>query len=395
MVGFHKPFVDSHADSTTFRPWHPMSLVHLHQLIKSFRGQLVLDQFDLEVESGSYLVLLGPSGCGKTTTLRMIAGLERPDSGQVNINGENVTSVPPRKRDVSMVFQNDGLYPHLTVEQTLRLALRGRCKASEVDSRFSEAVDLTGVSKLLDRLPGQMSGGELRRAAIATAIAKKTVIRLFDEPMSALDVGLREQMQRDLVRWHHEVPGATIHVTHDGNEAMRSADRIAVMGGGRILQVGDPATVYDQPQEIAVAKAIGTPAMNWLAADTVDGWIRLNDPTLAMSGTVRVDADASCDGVILGVRPGGFLLTRKEEREQPNAIPGLHLSTKLLDCRIVQETVEIIVQFADTEWTAVFNRKDCGQLPTPGELIFLCVPADALHVFSASTQRRLDISLVG
>ena len=171
--------------------------------------------------------------------------------------------------------------------------------------------------------------------------------------------------------------------------------KIAVMGAGRILQVGDPATVYDQPQEIAVAKAIGTPAMNWLAADTVDGWIRLNDPTLAMSGTVRVDADASCDGVILGVRPGGFLLTRKDEREQPNAIPGLHLSTKLLDCRIVQETVEIVVRFADTEWTAVFNRKDCGQLPTPGELIFLCVPADALHVFSASTQRRLDISLVG
>ena len=316
-----------------------MTSVHLRFLNKSFRDQMVLDHLDLTVDSGSYLVLLGPSGCGKTTTLRMIAGLEAPDSGQVLMNEVDVTRLQPRKRDVSMVFQNDGLYPHLNVEQTIRIALRGRCRSSEIETRFSHAVSMTGIGKLLDKLPAQMSGGELRRAAIAVTVAKRTAVRLLDEPMSALDVAVRQQLQRDVLQWHHEVPGTTIHVTHDGLEAMRVADQIAVMDAGRIIQIGDPASVYGQPQAIAVAKALGTPTMNWLPAEVVDGFVEMGSSEATLEGTGR--ADALSGSVLVGIRPNAFLLG--EARKRHLGRPRIDLRAKVQDCRVVQDTVEISV----------------------------------------------------
>ena len=364
-----------------------MTFVHLRRLNKSFRDQTVLDDLDLMVESGSYLVLLGPSGCGKTTTLRMIAGLETPDSGQVVMNEADVTKLPPRKRDVSMVFQNDGLYPHLNIGQTLRLALRGRCRSSEIETRCSRAVSMTGIGEFLDKLPAQMSGGELRRAAIAVAVAKRTAVRLLDEPMSALDVAVREQLQRDVLQWHHEVPGTTIHVTHDGLEAMRVADQIAVMHAGRIIQIGDPATVFDRPQAIAVAKALGTPTMNWLAGELVDGCIRMECPEVELSGKLR--SDTRSGSVLVGVRPNAFLLG--DARKQRLGRPGIDLSSKVQACRVVQETVEVSVWVGSTALTIVLDRGASCHIPRVGEILPLLIPADQIHVFSCLTQQRLNV----
>jgi ABC-type sugar transport system ATPase subunit len=366
---------------------HRMTFVHLRRLNKSFRGQTVLDHLDLTVDSGSYLVLLGPSGCGKTTTLRMIAGLETPDSGQVVMNEVDVTQLPPRKRDVSMVFQNDGLYPHLNIGQTIRLALRGRCRSSEIETRCSHAVSMTGIGKLLNKLPAQMSGGELRRAAIAVAVAKRTAVRLLDEPMSALDVAVRQQLQRDVMQWHHEVPGTTVHVTHDGLEAMRVADQIAVMHAGRIIQIGDPATVYGQPQAIAVAEALGTPTMNWMAAELVDGCLGMESPELKCSGTLNVNARSG--SVLVGVRPNAFLWGDARKRHLDR--PGIDLRSKVQDCRVVQDTVEIRVRAGGEPLTVVLDRGAKCQIPPVGEILPLLVPADQIHVFSCLTQQRVNV----
>lgn len=373
-----------------------MSSVHLCGLKKSFGDQIVIENLDLMIEAGTYLVLLGPSGCGKTTTLRMIAGLESPIAGKVVMDGNDMTCVPPRKRDVSMVFQNDGLYPHLTVEQTIRLSLRGRCSKGEQESRVSDAVRLTGLGTLLGKLPRQLSGGELRRAALATAVAKKTAVRLLDEPLSGLDVAVRQQLQEDILRWHHSVPGTTVHVTHDGREAMRMADQIAVMDGGRVIQVGSPEQVYDQPQTIGVASAIGTPAMNWLQADLVDGVIQISDRSNVTTGeALRIDGP---DGpVVIGLRPNAFRLW--SDRDGDTGGQGITFQAVMQDCRAVEESTEVVLSASGWRFIAVFDRSDAGaarrNVSPVSQNFTLWAPAASFHVFSTLTQQRLKLSDVG
>ena len=368
-----------------------MSSVHLCGLSKKFGDQAVLGNLDLTVESGTYLVLLGPSGCGKTTTLRVMSGLEVPDAGQVMMDGRDVTKVPPRKRDVSMVFQNDGLYPHLNVEQTIRLALRGRCHPSDKEARFCDAVSLTGVGEILTRSPGQLSGGELRRAAIATAIAKRTSIRLLDEPLSALDIPVREQLQADILRWHAEVSGTTIHVTHDGSEAMRMADQIAVMDRGRIIQTGTPEAVYDQPHSMAVAKAIGTPTMNWLQGEVVGGVLLIDQPDVTANGGLRVDS-ANGD-VMIGVRPSAFEVG--DLVEDVIQTLGVDLRALLQDCRLVEGALEVTLSANNQILKAVFDRSVQRFLPSVGGVFPLHVPVANVHLFSCLTEQRLKLHGVG
>ena len=373
-----------------------MTSVHLCGLKKSFAGQIVIDNLDLTIESGSYVVLLGPSGCGKTTTLRMIAGLDTPATGKVVMNGNDVTRVAPRKRDVSMVFQNDGLYPHLTIEQTLRLSLQGRCAKSELEARLSDAVRIAGVGDLLGKLPRQLSGGESRRAALAATVAKKTAVRLLDEPLSGLDVAVRERLQRDILQWHQRVPGTTIHVTHDGSEAMRMADQIAVMDGGRIIQMGTPDQLYDQPQAIAVAKAIGTPTMNWLQAELVDGVIQMSEQSDVSSGSaLRV---AAPDGPVwVGVRPKAFHNSTAFDTSARGQ--GITIRAVIQDCRIVEESNEVIWLANGSRFLAVFDRSGKGSKLSiglsVGQELSLWVSAADLHVFSRVTEQRLKLGDVG
>ena len=368
-----------------------MTTVQLQRLTRNYGDQLVLDALCLNVESGSYLVLLGPSGCGKTTTLRIIAGLEQPDGGEVVFDGANVTAVPPRKRDVSMVFQQDGLYPHLNVGQAIRFALRGRCPASEINDRFRDAVALTGVDALLEQFPSQLSGGELRRAAIASVIAKRTAVRLLDEPLSALDVAVRQGLQDDILRWHRSVPGTTIHVTHDGREAMRVADRIAVMDGGRIVQFGIPADVFDQPETVAVAKSIGIPVINWIEAELIDGMIFFNEAAIKALPSFRVNAQNQ--SLLVGVRPDDFCPCFSEQDGTIGG--GIVTQASLQECRVVESRLQLRVHAGRVGLTVLTDQDVSSQLPPLGGSLELLVEREKVHVFSKSSGRRVKVSDVG
>lgn len=235
-----------------------MPSVQLSKISHRFGATEVFDALDLEVKDGEYLVLLGASGSGKTTLLRMVAGFTRPETGGVLIAGVDVTKTAPRNRDIAYVPQSDGMYPHLSIQRSIELGLNGRASKSERQSRIEQAARMVGIGELLQRRPDQLSGGQRRRAALAKAIARRASVRLLDEPLSALDAHLRFQIEDDLRSLHQSSPGVTIHVTHDGREAMRLADRIAVIGHGKIAQVDSPERVFEQPCSPAVAAALGT-----------------------------------------------------------------------------------------------------------------------------------------
>ncbi len=247
-----------------------MSEVELREIHQSFGASPVLRGLNLRVESGDYVVLLGKSGCGKTTLLRLIAGLSRPQSGSIRIGHQCVDRVAPRHRDLSMVFQNDTLYPHLTVRQSIEFGLRNKIPAAEMAARIEQAAELSGAYRLMDRYPDSLSGGELRRGSIAKAIARRASVRLMDEPLSALDAAVRHALQDDLLRRHSTFEGTTIHVTHDGQEAMRMADKIAVLEEGRIVQFAEPQEIYQHPETRSVARAVGWPPMNFLSRGCLD-----------------------------------------------------------------------------------------------------------------------------
>jgi ABC-type sugar transport system ATPase subunit len=279
-----------------------MTKVELQNIAHSFAAKPVLCDISLSIESGEYVVLLGQSGGGKSTLLRIVAGLQTPDAGDVRFNGESIAALAPRQRDVSLVPQQDGLYPHRTVAQSLRMGIPQRLTTARIESQIRDAVRLTGIEAIADRYPAHLSGGELRRAAIAKAIARRASVRLLDEPLSALDAPLRQSLQDDLLRWHRQQPGTTIHVTHDGQEAMRMADRIAIIEAGRVAQFGTPDAVYENPASVHVARSIGTPSINLFYGQIRAG--RLSSETLKLHVEARFDhRDAE---VLIGIRPAAL-----------------------------------------------------------------------------------------
>ncbi|MCC9601394.1 ABC transporter ATP-binding protein [Stieleria sp. JC731] len=235
-----------------------MSTVRLQNVSVNFGHTRVLSDLCLDVQDGEYLVILGASGCGKTTLLRLIAGLLQPSSGTVELNGQNARCIPARKRRVAFVPQDNGLYPHLKISQSIALGLKESRSAKGASELISQAAESLGISHLLDRLPEQLSGGQRKRAALAKAIVSGANIRLYDEPLSAIDAAAKFRIEQDLRMTHQNSHGVTIHVTHDGSEAMRLADRIAVIDGGKIAQCDTPENVFSQPQTVNVAAALGT-----------------------------------------------------------------------------------------------------------------------------------------
>jgi ABC-type sugar transport system ATPase subunit len=234
-----------------------MSDVQLCEISLAYEQGIVLEGIDLTLRQGEYAVVLGASACGKTSLLRMIAGLIRPTAGRIFLAGKDVRNVPPRKRDVALVPQQAGLYPHLAIGESIRLGIRERLSKRECDRRIAESARIVGIETLLDRLPQTLSGGQIRRAAVAKAIASRASVRLLDEPLAAVDANLRFQIERDLRRLHLQTPGVTIHVTHDGAEAMRMADRLAVIEQGRIAQIDTPERIRTDPVSPGVAAALG------------------------------------------------------------------------------------------------------------------------------------------
>ena len=242
-----------------------MPSVHFEHVTKRFGATTVVDDFNLEVEDGELLVLVGGSGSGKTTILRMLAGLEEVTEGVIRIDDVDVTHLPPRERDVAMVFQDYGLYPHMTVRENLSLGLRLRKVArTEIDRRVTWAADMLRLEPLLDRKPKQLSGGQQQRVAMGRAMVREPLVFLFDEPLSNLDAGLRAQMRIEIGGLQRRLKTTTVYVTHDQVEAMTLGDRIVVLADGRIQQIGRPIDLYRAPINRFVAGFVGTPPMNFV-----------------------------------------------------------------------------------------------------------------------------------
>jgi multiple sugar transport system ATP-binding protein len=260
-----------------------MAGVAVDRLVKTYPSgnRRATDDISLEVADGEFLVLVGPSGCGKTTLLRMVAGLETPDSGTVTIGGRDVTALPARERGLSMVFQSYAIFPHLRVRDNIGFGLRMRKVAKqEQTTRVERAADLLDLSDYLDRYPAQLSGGQRQRVAVARAIAVDADVLLMDEPLSNLDALLRMQFRAELKKIVARLGTTTLYVTHDQAEAMSLGDRVAVMRDGRIVQIGAPMDVYDNPSEQFVGGFLGAPPMNFFTATVQDGHLVVEDQSL-------------------------------------------------------------------------------------------------------------------
>ncbi|HHH10806.1 MAG TPA: sn-glycerol-3-phosphate ABC transporter ATP-binding protein UgpC [Sorangium sp.] len=242
-----------------------MVAVSIRQLDKRFGDTTVLQDVNLHIDDGAFAVLVGPSGCGKSTLLRLIAGLDKPSAGRIVFGERDVTSAPPRERDVAMVFQSYALYPHLSVHDNLAFGLRLRkIPKKEIAARIAEVSDMLGLAPLLERMPRALSGGQRQRVAMGRAIARRPALFLFDEPLSNLDAALRAQVRVDIRKLHQRFGTTSIYVTHDQVEAMTLADQMFILNGGRIQQSGPPLTLYDQPNSRFVAGFLGSPATNFL-----------------------------------------------------------------------------------------------------------------------------------
>ena len=258
---------------------------------------------NLEIKDREFLVLVGPSGCGKSTLLRMIAGLEEITSGEIIIDGKVVNDLSPKDRDISMVFQNYALYPHMSVYENMAFGLRIRkFPKDEIDRRVKDAAEILGITQLLDRKPRALSGGQRQRVALGRAIVRKPKVFLFDEPLSNLDAKLRVHMRTEISKLHHRLQTTMIYVTHDQVEAMTMGDRIAVLKDGVIQQHDTPMNLYNDPKNIFVAGFIGSPAMNFLEAKCEISKLKFADITLKLSGKVNREE------VVVGIRPEHFII---------------------------------------------------------------------------------------
>src|SRR6059058_4878223 len=287
-------------DSTILR----VSEIVLDNVSKVFSGGVVaVDGVSLTIGSGEFLVLVGPSGCGKSTLLRMIAGLEHLSDGTISIGERDVTDLPPRSRDVAMVFQSYALYPHMTVRENLGYGLKVRkTPKRDVAARVDRAAQLLGLDELLDRKPAALSGGQRQRVAMGRAIVREPQAFLMDEPLSNLDAKLRVSMRAQLAALHGRLATTTIYVTHDQIEAMTLGQRVAVMRDGRIQQVDTPQELYARPANLYVAAFIGSPAMNLVEAEVVGGQVRFGGYAIPVPA-----ADTTPDGrVVVGIRPEAF-----------------------------------------------------------------------------------------
>ena len=288
-------------------------------------GVTAVQEFDLEIADKEFVVLVGPSGCGKSTTLRMVAGLEAITEGEIYIGGKKVNFVPPKDRDIAMVFQNYALYPHMTVYDNIAYGLKLRKLPKRViDEKVREAAEILDITELLKRKPKALSGGQRQRVAIGRAIVRNPQVFLMDEPLSNLDAKLRNQMRSEILKLRQRINTTFIYVTHDQTEAMTLGDRIVIMKGGFIQQVGTPRQVFNHPANIFVAGFIGTPQMNFFRAELIrrgeEYWVALEDARIALSPEKcrRLLAnDVPSGDVTLGIRPEHVLLT-----ESSNAVLG-------------------------------------------------------------------------
>ena len=350
--------------------------LQLKDIRKRFGAVEVIHGIDLEIAPGEFIVFVGPSGCGKSTLLRLIAGLDDPTSGDILLEGNRVNNVPASERGLSMVFQSYALYPHMSVRQNLSFGLENfRMARDEINRRVDDAAKLLQIDQLLERRPGQLSGGQRQRVAIGRAIVREPIIFLFDEPLSNLDAELRLQMRVEISNLHAELGNTMIYVTHDQIEAMTMADRIVVLRGGNIEQVGKPLDLYNNPANKFVAGFIGAPQMNFLAGAFADG-------TLTLDAGIRRDLKAGGTGkVTLGIRPEAIGVSLDGEGDGKITVQNFEQ---------LGSVTYIYGAFANGERLTVQLGQ---QVPlSRGQDIGVTLPTEAFHLFGENDQ-AMDIAL--
>jgi len=374
-----------------------VAAILLDHVSKVFSGDVVaVDDISLEIESGEFLVLVGPSGCGKSTLLRMIAGLEEVSEGTIAIDAREVTDLPPRSRDIAMVFQSYALYPHMTVRENLGYGLRVRkTPKDETRRRVEQVAELLGLEEYLDRRPAALSGGQRQRVAMGRAIVREPKAFLMDEPLSNLDAKLRVSMRAQLASLHGRLGTTTIYVTHDQVEAMTLGQRVAVMREGRIQQVDTPQALYSRPANLFVAAFIGSPAMNLVEAEAADGSLHFAGFTVPASAPAR-------GRLVVGIRPEAFADAGLTAGGLPtidvdvDVVEELGAETHVIfpvDAAPVDvsgaresEDTETLLADARTVFTA---RLDPLTTARPGRPLQLAVDPARFHYFDPATGDRL------
>ncbi|MCK9526599.1 MAG: sn-glycerol-3-phosphate ABC transporter ATP-binding protein UgpC [Limnochordia bacterium] len=365
-----------------------MAQVLLKDITKRFGNVTAVDNISLDIEDKEFIVLVGPSGCGKSTTLRMVAGLEEITSGQISIGDRVVNDVPPKDRDIAMVFQNYALYPHMDVYNNMAFGLKLRkFPKDQIDKRVKDAAKLLGIENLLDRKPKALSGGQRQRVAVGRAIVREPKVFLMDEPLSNLDAKLRVQMRAELSKLHNRLQTTIIYVTHDQTEAMTMGDRIVVMKDGHIYQVGAPLEIYNHPNNVFVAGFIGSPAMNFLdAVLTKEGDVySIDAKTFKMeipaekAASIKNIGNYAGKHVILGIRP--------EDIEDAKIIgddPRFSLMEALVD---VTEPMgaEVYVYFSTGDNTFI-ARLDATTTAQDGNKLKVGLNMGKIHLFDKDTE---------
>ena len=354
-----------------------MSGLTIKNVRKSYGAVNIIHGVDVEIADGEFVILVGPSGCGKSTLLRMIAGLEDITGGEISIGGRVVNNLPPKDRDIAMVFQNYALYPQMTVAQNMGFALQlAGAKRAEIDEKVGQAAKILGLQPLLDRKPAQLSGGQRQRVAMGRAIVRDPKVFLFDEPLSNLDAKLRVKMRAEIKALHQRLKTTIVYVTHDQIEAMTMADKIVVLQGGKVEQVGSPLELYDRPRNVFVAGFLGSPAMNFLEGEVMGG----ASSALVLPTGTRIElenAPAHSEGreVILGIRPEDLSFASEG---------GVTATVTVVEPTGSETHVALDLEGTELTWV-MRERVDL----VPGQKIQVSLKTPNLHFFDKASQQRL------
>ena len=353
-----------------------MASVNIDQVHKYFGRTHIIKGVIIDIADGEFCVLVGPSGCGKSTLLRMIAGLEEISGGDIHIGDKLVNQMPPKERDIAMVFQNYALYPHMTVRDNMAFSLLlAKQPAAKIAERVDIAAGILGLHALLDRYPRQLSGGQRQRVAMGRAIVRDPQVFLFDEPLSNLDAKLRVSMRTEIKELHQRLKTTSIYVTHDQIEAMTMADKIVVMRDGVVEQTGSPLDLYDHPANQFVAGFIGSPAMNFLPGVVRGHQVAFSDGSLLpMPVNVRA-ADGS--NVVYGIRPEHLHISSGNEG----------LATEVVVVEPTGADTQVFTKISGVEVTSVFRERHAF---TPGSTIRLQPDAGHAHLFDAASGQALS-----
>ena len=354
-----------------------MASVEIRDVRKAYGSTAVIHGVNVDIKDGEFVVLVGPSGCGKSTLLRMIAGLENITGGQILIGGRVVNDVPPKERDIAMVFQNYALYPHMTVYDNMGFSLKLRkADKGEIEKRVSQAADILGLKPLLERYPRQLSGGQRQRVAMGRAIVRDPQVFLFDEPLSNLDAKLRVAMRTEIKELHQRLKTTTVYVTHDQIEAMTMADKIVVMHDGIVEQIGAPLDLYDRPGNMFVAGFIGSPAMNFLHGKLGSESGRSVFKSNSGLALPIARAPAASDGkpVVLGVRPEHL------------ATNGDGAAVNVVVVEPMGSETQVVAKTGEQELICLFRDR---VMPSPGETIRIACDPNLVHLFDPDSGKTL------